>query len=49
MSALLWIGVVLLILWIVAVVLFKVAGFLIHLALIVGVILLVVWFIRRML
>ncbi len=49
MSSLLWIGVVLLVLWLVAVVLFKVAGFLINLALIIGVILLVVWIIRRFL
>jgi hypothetical protein len=40
-------GALLVVVWLAALVIFKVAGFLIHLVLIIGVILLIVGFIRR--
>jgi hypothetical protein len=47
MQSLVSLGVLLIIAWAVAFVVFKVAGFLIHLLVIVGVIMLVVGFLRR--
>lgn len=47
MGALLILGLVLLVLWVLAVVAFKVAAFAIHLLLIVGIILIVAHFVRR--
>ena len=48
MSGLIPIGILLVIAWVLGLVVFKVAGFLIHLLVIVGVIMLIVGFFRRM-
>ncbi len=48
MNALIWIGILLIIAWMVGWLVFKTAGFLIHLLLIVGVVLLVWWAVRRL-
>jgi hypothetical protein len=47
MGGLIWLAIVLAIIWLLAVVFFKVAGFLIHIVLIVAVILFVLSLIRR--
>lgn len=47
MGTLIWIAIVLFVLWLAAVVLFKVAGLLIHLLLIIAVIAALFWVIRR--
>jgi Family of unknown function (DUF5670) len=47
MSVLLLIGAVLVVIWLLALIVFKVVGFAIHLLLIVGIILLIVGFVRR--
>ena len=48
MRGLIPIGVVLVILWVLGLVVFKVAGFLIHLLVIVGIIMLIVGFFKRL-
>lgn len=47
MNALIWLAVVLMGVWLVGVLFFKVVGFAIHLALIAGVVMLIAWAIRR--
>ncbi len=48
MGALFWLGVVLVLLWIVGGIVFKLAGALVHLLLLAGLALLIVWAVRRM-
>lgn len=48
MRGLIPIGIVLVIVWVVGLVVFKVAGFLIHLLVIVGIIMLIVGFFKRL-
>jgi membrane-bound ClpP family serine protease len=48
MRGLIPIGIVLVILWVLGLVVFKVAGFLIHLLVIVGIIMLIVGFFKRL-
>lgn len=47
MNALLWIAIILIVLWLLGFALFEVAGFLLHVLLIIAVIMLIVWAIRR--
>ncbi len=47
MGALLWIGLILVLLWIVGGIVFKIAGALIHVVLFIGLALLVIWAIKR--
>jgi len=48
MNTLVWLGILLIALWIVAGLIFKVSGFLIHLLLIVGIVLLVWWAVGKL-
>jgi len=47
MNVLLWIGLALLLLWLFGWAVFQIAGFAVHLLLIIGVVLLIWWAIRR--
>lgn len=49
MGALFWLGLVLVLLWLVGAIVFKIAGLLVHLLLLAGLALLVVWAVRRLL
>jgi hypothetical protein len=49
MSTLLWIGVILLVLWLLGFLFFRRLGWLLHIALIIGVIVLIIWLLRSVL
>ncbi|MFL6530178.1 MAG: DUF5670 family protein [Chthoniobacterales bacterium] len=48
MNSLIWIAILLVIIWVVALVVLKITGAILHLLLIVAVVLFVVWLIRKM-